>query len=76
LGVSGKHLYCSKALAFGLGSFVLALLVFYDQRVLIQNSRTDIATLFFGFLSIAPVCLKVALTSFSETVRFIRVLRR
>jgi len=65
-----------KALAFGLGSFVLALLVFYAQRVLIQNSRADIATLFLGFLSIAPVRLNVALTSLSETTRFLRVLPR
>ena len=59
----GNIFIVKKALAFGLGSFVLALLVFYAQRVLIQNSRADIATLFFGFLSITLVRLKVALTA-------------
>ena len=56
--------------------FIFAFLVFYSQRVLFRNSRADIATLFFGFLFIAPVRLIVALTSFSRAARFIRVLPR
>jgi hypothetical protein len=56
--------------------FVLAFLVFALSAFYFKNSRADIATLFFGFLFIAPVRLTVALTSFSRTARFIRVLPR
>ena len=77
LGVSGKHLYYLKSsLPLVWEVFVLAFLVFCSQRVLFQNSRADIATLFFGFPFIAPVRLTVALTSFSRAARFIRVLPR
>ena len=72
----GSIFIIEKLLPLVLEVFILAFLVFFSQRVLILNSRADIATLFFGFLSIAPVRLTAALTSFSRAACFIRVLPR
>jgi len=76
LGVSWEtSLFLRKFLPL-IGKFCFGFECFCYQRVLFPNSRADIATLFFGFLSIASVNLTVALTWFSETARFIRVLPR
>ena len=49
LGTPGKCPYYSGASGFGLEVFVFGFPCFCSQRVLLKNSRADIATLFFAF---------------------------